>query len=61
MAEYVLKMIPHGTHDWNKFISPLDTQRLLEHCNYIFVLQIVERFYLRKYYLICRQLYDCTL
>lgn len=45
MAEYVLKMIPHGTHDWNKFISPLDTQRLLEHCNYIFVLQIFERFY----------------
>lgn len=31
-AEYILKMIPQGTHDYNKFISPLDTQKLLENC-----------------------------
>lgn len=31
-AEYLLKIIPEGTHDWNKFISPLETQRLLERC-----------------------------
>lgn len=31
-AEYILNMIPRGTHDWNKFISPLDTQRQLEQC-----------------------------
>lgn len=29
-AEYILNMIPRGTHDYNKFITPLDTQRLLE-------------------------------
>lgn len=32
-AEYILKIIPQGTHDWNKFISPIDTQRLLDQCN----------------------------
>ncbi|XP_031630535.1 ubiquinone biosynthesis O-methyltransferase, mitochondrial [Contarinia nasturtii] len=31
-AEYILNMIPQGTHDWNKFISPRDTQKLLEQC-----------------------------
>lgn len=31
-AEYLLNMIPRGTHNWNKFISPLDTQRILEQC-----------------------------
>nr|XP_012144778.1 PREDICTED: hexaprenyldihydroxybenzoate methyltransferase, mitochondrial isoform X2 [Megachile rotundata]XP_012144779.1 PREDICTED: hexaprenyldihydroxybenzoate methyltransferase, mitochondrial isoform X2 [Megachile rotundata] len=29
-AEYVLKLVPKGTHDWNKFISPAEMQRLLE-------------------------------
>jgi 2-polyprenyl-6-hydroxyphenyl methylase/3-demethylubiquinone-9 3-methyltransferase len=24
MAEYVLGIVPKGTHDWNKFINPLD-------------------------------------
>lgn len=33
-AEYLLNVIPRGTHDWNKFISPLETQRLLERCMY---------------------------
>ncbi|XP_076233042.1 ubiquinone biosynthesis protein COQ3, mitochondrial isoform X2 [Calliopsis andreniformis] len=31
-AEHVLKLVPSGTHDWNKFISPAETQRLLETC-----------------------------
>lgn len=31
-AEYILNMIPHGTHNWNKFISPIETQRILEQC-----------------------------
>lgn len=29
-AEHVLKLVPTGTHDWNKFISPTEIQRLLE-------------------------------
>lgn len=36
MAENVLKKIPEGTHDWNKFISPRDTRRLLEHCEFTY-------------------------
>ncbi|XP_043468902.1 ubiquinone biosynthesis O-methyltransferase, mitochondrial-like [Leptopilina heterotoma] len=33
VAEYILKFIPKGTHDWNKFISPSDTQGLLKKYN----------------------------
>jgi len=32
-AEYVLNLVPPGTHDWNKFISPDETRRLLESCD----------------------------
>ena len=28
-AEYVLGLLPRGTHDWNKFISPEEIERLL--------------------------------
>ncbi|XP_043495248.1 ubiquinone biosynthesis O-methyltransferase, mitochondrial isoform X3 [Polistes fuscatus] len=29
-AEYIFKYVPIGTHEWNKFISPEEVQRLLE-------------------------------
>jgi len=29
-AEYVLNWLPHGTHDWNRFIPPADLQKSLE-------------------------------
>ncbi|XP_063993267.1 ubiquinone biosynthesis O-methyltransferase, mitochondrial [Diachasmimorpha longicaudata] len=29
-AEYILKLLPVGTHDWKKFISPEDVQRILD-------------------------------
>lgn len=29
-AEYVLRWLPHGTHDWNRFITPAELQRYLE-------------------------------
>lgn len=32
-AEYVLKLVPENTHDWEKFISPLDLQRILKTLN----------------------------
>ncbi|XP_014219422.1 ubiquinone biosynthesis O-methyltransferase, mitochondrial [Copidosoma floridanum] len=32
-AEYLLRLLPVGTHDWNKFISPEDTRRILEKYN----------------------------
>ncbi|KAK2583003.1 hypothetical protein KPH14_009048 [Odynerus spinipes] len=31
-AEHVLKLVPTGTHNWNKFISPEEVQRLVETC-----------------------------
>lgn len=30
MAEYVLRLVPQGTHDWNKFISPDDLKSIVE-------------------------------
>lgn len=29
-AEYVLNMLPHGTHDWNKFITPDELTMMVE-------------------------------
>jgi 2-polyprenyl-6-hydroxyphenyl methylase / 3-demethylubiquinone-9 3-methyltransferase len=29
-AEYVLRWLPPGTHDWNRFVKPADLRRLLE-------------------------------
>lgn len=31
-AEDIFKFVPKNTHDWNKFISPHETQRILEEC-----------------------------
>ncbi|KAM9852742.1 ubiquinone biosynthesis O-methyltransferase, mitochondrial [Aulostomus maculatus] len=30
VAEQVLRIVPSGTHDWEKFISPVELERLLE-------------------------------
>jgi 2-polyprenyl-6-hydroxyphenyl methylase/3-demethylubiquinone-9 3-methyltransferase len=30
-AEYLLKWIPPGTHDWNKFVSPRELSENIEH------------------------------
>ncbi|HEV2650176.1 MAG TPA: bifunctional 2-polyprenyl-6-hydroxyphenol methylase/3-demethylubiquinol 3-O-methyltransferase UbiG [Rhizomicrobium sp.] len=29
-AEYVLRWLPAGTHDWNRFVAPSDLRRMLE-------------------------------
>jgi 2-polyprenyl-6-hydroxyphenyl methylase/3-demethylubiquinone-9 3-methyltransferase len=31
-AEYVLRWLPRGTHDWNRFVAPSDLRRMLEEC-----------------------------
>ena len=28
-AEYILRWLPIGTHDWNKFVRPEDLQKML--------------------------------
>lgn len=33
-AEQLLRIVPSGTHDWEKFISPEDLERLLESCEW---------------------------
>lgn len=39
-AEHVLGIVPKGTHEWEKFISPVDLERLLE--SYGFSVQSVQ-------------------
>ncbi len=34
-AEYVLRWLPIGTHDWNKFIKPEELQKMLNEKNFI--------------------------
>lgn len=54
-AEYILNMIPRGTHDWNKFIPPVETQRILEQCNlmtFIFFLNRCSELHFRNYILV---------
>ena len=33
-AEYVLRWLPIGTHDWNKFIKPEELQKMLVNKNF---------------------------
>ena len=33
-AEQVLRLVPQGTHDWEKFISPEDLQFMLKQSKY---------------------------
>ncbi|BFF94501.1 ubiquinone biosynthesis O-methyltransferase mitochondrial [Drosophila madeirensis] len=33
ISEYVLSLVPKGTHHWDKMISPLDVQRILDTMN----------------------------
>ncbi|KAG7210307.1 hypothetical protein KM043_011848 [Ampulex compressa] len=32
-AEYILKLLPKHTHEWNKFVPPTETQRILNSYN----------------------------
>ena len=33
-AEYILKWLPIGTHDWNKFIKPEELEKKLSSANF---------------------------
>ena len=33
-AEYILRWLPIGTHDWNKFIKPEEIQKKLSDINF---------------------------
>ena len=33
-AEYVMRWLPIGTHDWNKFIKPVELKKKLEKYNF---------------------------
>jgi len=31
-AEYVLRWVPRGTHQWDKFVTPVELERAIENC-----------------------------
>ena len=33
-AEYILRWLPIGTHEWNKFIKPVELEKLLKNVNF---------------------------
>ena len=33
-AEYILRWLPIGTHDWNKFLKPEELERILQKNNF---------------------------
>ena len=33
-AEYILRWLPVGTHDWNKFIKPEELEKILNNENF---------------------------
>jgi len=35
-AEYVLRLLPIGTHDWNKFLTPLELEKIVTKKNFLF-------------------------
>jgi 2-polyprenyl-6-hydroxyphenyl methylase/3-demethylubiquinone-9 3-methyltransferase len=34
-AEYVLRWLPIGTHDWNKFVSQKELKNIMLHNNFL--------------------------
>ncbi len=34
-AEYILRWLPIGTHDWNKFLSPEDLEIVVKNNNFV--------------------------
>lgn len=34
ISEYILNIVPRGTHDWNKFIPAHKIQRMLDNCKF---------------------------
>ena len=33
-AEYILRWLPIGTHDWNKFLKPEELEKILQNKNF---------------------------
>ncbi|XP_076757282.1 ubiquinone biosynthesis protein COQ3, mitochondrial [Xylocopa sonorina] len=42
VAEYLLNLIPRGTHEWRRFTQPVDMQSLLEKCKTCLSIMVVQ-------------------
>lgn len=50
VAEYIINIVPRGTHTWDKLIAPHEVQRILEKCKF-YVCQLKKLYILDKNYL----------
>jgi 2-polyprenyl-3-methyl-5-hydroxy-6-metoxy-1,4-benzoquinol methylase len=41
-AEYVLKLVPQGTHNWEKFVKPSEIKEILEKSIYNYKFHFLE-------------------
>lgn len=52
LGEYVLKVAPPGTHHWDKMISPIDVQRILDTSNYyLYITQLLNQIDILNFFL----------
>ena len=35
-AEYILRWLPIGTHDWNKFLTPVELEKIVSKKKFLF-------------------------
>ena len=40
-AEYLLRLLPTGTHDWNKFITPQELESMLKNSGFSFRVRLL--------------------
>ena len=52
-AEYILKWLPIGTHDWNKFLTPTELEKIASKQNFVIdeVKGVKFNFFLKKWYI----------
>lgn len=41
VAENILNLVPKNTHDWDKFIQPVEIQRILEKCKLLLCVHLI--------------------
>ena len=41
-AEYILRWLPIGTHDWNKFLTPKDLEIIANKNNFLLLMKRLE-------------------
>lgn len=41
-AEYLLNLVPKGTHDWEKFVQPRTLRQIFQKCKYLLAKRLIQ-------------------